>query len=170
MLNKEEGLKAIERLLDGGDASPRRYLAVGYLMQADLDALSPRSTTSPGGWKTSSGGRPGRAGPKFRKVEDGVIESLDKMIKKIEEQQKAAAATTAATFAPNEQVRPRSSRPMGGKGPGEVTKRVSASKSGWGDCLQRSAKSAAAHRPRVSRRTIAHRRTILSPPGHGRRQ
>ena len=29
----------------------------------------------------------GRAGPKVRKVEDGVIESLDKMIKKLEEQQ-----------------------------------------------------------------------------------
>ncbi len=40
----------------------------------------------------------GRAGPKVRKVEKGVIESLDKLIKKLEEeQQKQKAAAPAAT-------------------------------------------------------------------------
>ena len=58
MLNKDEGLKVINQLLDGAEASPRRYVAVAYLMQADLELLGrrTRSITLRGGWKTCSGG------------------------------------------------------------------------------------------------------------------
>ena len=39
MLNKDEGLKVINQLLDGAETSPRRYIAIAYLMQADLNSL-----------------------------------------------------------------------------------------------------------------------------------
>jgi len=73
----------------------------------------------------------GRAGPKVRTVEDGVIESLDKMIKKMEDQQSecsggGGSAIRSSSPAPD-------SRILGGKGPGEVTKKNIGSESGWGD-------------------------------------
>ena len=41
LLNQEQGLKAIDDLLDGAEASPRRYVAVARLMQDDLGQLRP---------------------------------------------------------------------------------------------------------------------------------
>jgi hypothetical protein len=75
----------------------------------------------------------GRAGPKVRKQEDGVIESLDKLIKKLENQQKqqqqqAASSPNMAPSSPAQE-----SRIVEGKGPGEVTKRNVGNKSGWGN-------------------------------------
>ena len=89
MLNKEEGLKVINQLLDGAEASPRRYVAVAYLMQADLNSLEEETLDHIARRMEDVQRRLdlGRAGPKVRKVEDGVIESLDKMIKKIEDEQ-----------------------------------------------------------------------------------
>ena len=74
----------------------------------------------------------GRAGPKVRKEEDGVIQSLDKMIKKLEEQQQECQAGGNANSLRSSNPAP-DSRPMGGKGPGEVTKKDIGSGSGWGD-------------------------------------
>ncbi len=81
----------------------------------------------------------GRAGPKVRGVEDGVIASLDKLIDKLEEQQQAAAAAAAAAAKksgrggamPNAPLP--DSRPMELKGPGEVAKRDIGDGSGWGN-------------------------------------
>ena len=89
MLNKEEGLKVINQLLDGAEASPRRYVAVAYLMQADLNSLEEETLDHIARRMEDVQRRLdlGRAGPKVRKVEDGVIESLDKMIEKIEDEQ-----------------------------------------------------------------------------------
>ena len=39
LLNKESGLKSLDELLAGADASPRRYVALGRLMQDDLKGL-----------------------------------------------------------------------------------------------------------------------------------
>ena len=134
LLDKAPGLEAIEKLLGGAEQSPRRYTAVARLMEEDLKGL-----------KTDTLGHIarrmedierrldlGRAGPKVRKVEDGVIESLDKLIKKLEEQQQQQSGGAggnnirSSSPAPDSQI-------MGGKGRGEVAKRDVGSKSGWGD-------------------------------------
>ena len=73
----------------------------------------------------------GRAGPKTREVEDGVIASLDKLIEEIEKQQQQQAGAAAAAAAPS--MPAQDSRPMEGKGPGEITPRAIGSQSGWGD-------------------------------------
>jgi hypothetical protein len=134
LLNKDEGLQAIDQLLDGADASPRRYVAVARLMQADLGGLEPDTLDHIARRMDDIGRRLdlGRAGPKVRKVEDGVIESLDKLIKKIEEEQQKQQQQ--ASQGQNRSTRPAErSTPMGGAGPGEVVKRNIGAKSGWGN-------------------------------------
>ncbi len=132
LLNKESGLKSIDVLLQGADATPRRYVALAQLMQDDLKGLEVDTLDHIARRMDDVRRRLnlGRAGPKVRKVEKGVIESLDKLIKKKEEeqQQQDSSANSNRSSRPAE-----ASRPMGGKGPGEVTKKNIGSKSGWGD-------------------------------------
>src|SRR5271157_6150693 len=133
MLNKDEGLKVINQLLDGAEASPRRYVAVAYLMQADLNSLEEETLDHIARRMEDVQRRLdlGRAGPKVRKVEDGVIESLDKMIKKIEDEQDKQNQSQPNSL---QSSRPAdASRPAGGNAPGEVTKKDFGHKSGWGD-------------------------------------
>jgi len=73
----------------------------------------------------------GRAGPKVRKVEDGVIESLDKMIKKIEDEQNKQSQGQSNSLQSRSPAK--DSTPMGGKAPGDVAKKDFGHKSGWGD-------------------------------------
>jgi hypothetical protein len=81
----------------------------------------------------------GHAGPKTRSVQDGVIASLDKLIKKIEDQQNQAQAQAQASSGAGgsgqggDSATPMDdSRIAGGKGPGEVRNRDLGSTDGWG--------------------------------------
>jgi hypothetical protein len=134
LLNRESGLKSIDELLQGADTSPRRYIALARLMQEDLKGLQDDTLDHIARRMDDIRRRLelGRAGPKVRKVEDGVIESLDKMIKKLEdEQQQQNAGAAGNNLQP---TKPASdSVPMGGRGPGDVTKKNIGSGSGWGD-------------------------------------
>lgn len=133
LLNKESGLKSLDELLQGSEASPKRYVALARLMQDDLKGLQDDTLDHIARRMEDIRRRLdlGRAGPKVRTVEDGVIESLDKIIKKMEDQQQeqsggAGNAIRSSSPAPD-------SRILGGKGPGEVTKKNIGSESGWGD-------------------------------------
>ena len=111
MLNKDEGLKVVNQLLDGAEFSPRRYVAVAYLMQADLSSLEEETLDHIARRMEDVERRLdlGRAGPKVRKVEDGVVESLDKMIKKIEDAQNSrvrASPIRCSPAAPPKTARP----------------------------------------------------------------
>ena len=132
LLNKESGLKSIDVLLQGADASPRRYVALAQLMQDDLKGLEEDTLDHVVRRMDDIRRRLdlGRAGPKVRTVEKGVIESLDKMIKKLEEeqQQSDSAADSIQSTRPAQE-----SRLAGGRGAGDVTKKNIGSKSGWGD-------------------------------------
>ncbi|MEI8373230.1 MAG: hypothetical protein WCJ35_10410 [Planctomycetota bacterium] len=133
MLNKSEGLKVIGQLLDGAEASPRRYVAVAYLMQADLNSLEEETLDHIARRMEDVQRRLnlGRAGPKVRKVENGVIESLDKMIKKIEDEQSKQNQSQSDSLQSSSPAK--DSTPMGGKAPGDVTKKDIGHKGGWGD-------------------------------------
>ncbi|MGA2030853.1 MAG: hypothetical protein ABSG68_01240 [Thermoguttaceae bacterium] len=132
LLDRQAAQKVLDQLLDGAEACPRRFVALARLMQADLGALEPDTLGHVARQMEDIRRRLdlGRAGPKVRKVEDGVIESLDKMIKKAEEQQQQAGSQSnqiqSSRPAPD-------SRLLGGHGAGEVTKRNIGNKSGWGD-------------------------------------
>ena len=133
MLNKEEGLRVINQLLDGADSSPRRYVAIAYLMQADLSSLEKDTLDEIARHMEDLERRfkLGRAGPKVRKVEDGVIESLDKMIKKIEDEQNKQNQNQSNSLQSSKPAQ--DSTPMLGKAPGDVAKKDIGHKSGWGD-------------------------------------
>jgi len=134
LLNKESGLKSLGELLAGADASPRRYVALARLMEEDLKGLQDDTLDHIARRMDDIRRRLdlGRAGPKVRKEEDGVIKSLDKMIKKLEDQQKESPAGGIANSIRSSNPA-RDSVPAGGKGPGEVTKKDIGSGSGWGD-------------------------------------
>ena len=131
LLNKESGLKSLGELLQGAEQSPRRYVALARLMQDDLSGLETDTLDHIARRMGDIRRRLdlGRAGPKVRQEEDGVIKSLDKLIKKLEEEQEKQQQMS--TLQPSKPAP--ESRPMGGKGPGEVTKKNIGSQSGWGD-------------------------------------
>ncbi len=133
LLDTEAATRALDRLLAGADRSPRRYAAVARLMQADLEGLEPDSLDHIARRMDDVRRRLnlGRAGPKVRKIEDGVIESLDKMIEKLEQQQQQASSMSSGNMQPSKPAE--ESRIAPGKGRGEVTKRDVGSGSGWGD-------------------------------------
>ena len=104
-------------MLDGAETSPRRYVAVARLMQADLEALKPDTLDHIARRMEDIQRRLdlGRAGPKVRKVQDGVIESLDKLIKKLEDEQdkQQQHPATPAICSPSKPAK--DSTPMGGQ-------------------------------------------------------
>ncbi|HEV3137938.1 MAG TPA: hypothetical protein VGZ26_08535 [Pirellulales bacterium] len=135
-LAREPGLQTIARLLERESEIPKRYTSVARLMQADLSVLKDESLDHIARRMDDIRRRLdlGRAGPKVRQVEDGVIASLDKLIEQLEKQQQAMAAAAAAgggTLRPSKPAQ--DSVPMGGKGAGEVTKKPIGNGSGWGE-------------------------------------
>ena len=135
LLDKDAGLKAIAKLVEGEEQSPRRYVVMARLMQQDLEELDEESLDHIARRMDDIRRRLhlGRAGKKVQKVERGVIESLDKLIKKLEQQQQQSSSGSG----PSDNIR--SSRPapdsmiIGGKGKGDVERKRIGSDSGWGD-------------------------------------
>ncbi|MCX7427458.1 MAG: hypothetical protein NTW96_17740 [Planctomycetia bacterium] len=132
LLEKEPGLEAIDRLLTGAEQAPRRYVAVARLMREDLDGLQEETLDHVARRMEDIERRLdlGRADDRVRQVERGVIESLDKMIKELEQQQQqqSGAANNVQSSRPASD-----SQLMGGRGPGEVTKRDVGKTAGWGN-------------------------------------
>lgn len=159
LLQKDRGLKAARALLEKAEESPRRYVALARLIEGDLESLDEDSLDHIARRMSDIQRRLdlGRAGPKVRKIEDGVIESLDKLIKKLEEQQRQQQAGAGGGS-----MRPSSpasdSRIMGGKGPGEVTKKDVGSKAGWGDLPPKQREEAM---QQISREFPAHYRDVI---------
>ena len=136
VLDKEPGAAALTRLLEQADHLPRRYKSMAQLMLADLKGLKDDSLDHIARRMQDVQRRLelGRAGKKVRGVEDGVIESLDKIIDEIEKQQAAAAAAAAAGPGGIRSTAPaQDSHIMGGKGPGNVDQKPLGHESGWGD-------------------------------------
>ena len=132
--------------------SPRRYVALARLMEEDLQGLQDDTLDHIARRMDDIRRRLdlGRAGPKVRKEEDGVIQSLDKMIKKLEEQQKECQGGGNANS-----LRPSKPAPTafpGRERAGRGTKKDIGSGSGWGDLPPKSAK-----RP-------CSRSAVISPP------
>ena len=133
--NKEKGLKVIGSLMDGSDASPRRYIAVATLIQSDLNAFEAETLDHIARRMEDIHRRLdlGRAGPKVKKVEGDVIASLDKMIKKIEEEQDKQQQQQGNSSSSQSNRPAQDSTPATLKGPGEVTKKQFKDHGGWGD-------------------------------------
>jgi len=134
LLNRDAAAEALARLLDAPDLCPRRYVTIARLMDADLKGLKEESLDHIARRMEDIQRRLdlGRAGPKVREIQDGVVKSLDKLIEELESaQQQQQASQGAGNLQPTRPAQ--ESVPMGGKGPGKVAKRDIGRQSGWGD-------------------------------------
>jgi hypothetical protein len=161
LLEPEKGLAAVELLLEGADRGPRRYAEVGRLLKGDLETLKEDSLDHIARRMNDIGRRLklGRAGPDVRKIEDGVIESLDKLIEKVkkqEQQQQQDSSPDSQDMRPSKAAE--DSRSMGGKGPGEVTKKDIGSKANWGDLPPKQRQEAL---QQIGREFPAHYRDVI---------
>jgi hypothetical protein len=139
LLDREAGALAVDRLLEREGELPQRYVAVAKLLKDDFNALQEESLDHISRRMNDIERRLdlGRAGPQVRKIEDGVIESLDKLIKQEEDkqsQQQAAMAAGSGGSLPQGPSNPaQDSMPLQGKGPGQVNKRKIKDGDGWGN-------------------------------------
>lgn len=134
LLDQEQGLSVLKRLQHDVADSPERYLAVATLMQSDLEALEEESLDHISRRMDDIRRRLdlGRAGPKTREVEDGVIASLDKMIEEMEQQQQQQQQQQSGGGSNTPAMPMPDSRIAGGSGPGETKRRDLGDTSGWG--------------------------------------
>lgn len=135
LLSKNDGLKTIRQLLDDVSDSPVRYTAVAALMLDDLSALEDDSLDHISRRMDDIRRRLelGRAGNKVRRVEDGVIASLDKLIDELEKQaqQQQGGGGSSGGMQPSSPMP--DSRIARANGPGEVDRRNIGKSTGWGD-------------------------------------
>jgi hypothetical protein len=160
LLNQAPGLEAIGRLLENADQGPRRYAAIARLMEGELKDLREDSLDHIARRMQDIERRLdlGRAGPKVRSVEDGVVKSLDKLIKEMESQQQQQQSG-AAGGNNIQSARPASdSFPMGGKGHGDVTNRDVGNRTGWGDLPPRQREEAM---QQIGRQFPSHYRDVI---------
>jgi hypothetical protein len=135
LVQPEESRVALARLLEQEDTLPSRYLQLARLIQRDLASLEDESLDHIARRMNDVRRRLGLgyAGDQVQMVEQRVLQSLDKLIKKIESQQQAAAAA-ASSGGSAQSARPmEDSRPAGLKAPGRVDPRDIGHQTGWGD-------------------------------------
>lgn len=113
---------------------PRRYASLVRIMLQDMMALEDSGLDHIARRMEDIRRRLdfGRAGEKVQEVERGVIESLDDIIEKLEEEAKKKKSQS-----PSNTLRPQKpaeeARVMGGTGPGQVDRKNIGTKSGWGN-------------------------------------
>jgi hypothetical protein len=145
LLAKEPGLKAIDALLEQVDGAPKRYVKLAELLRTDLKALEDESLDHIARRMENIERHLGlgRADQKVRDIEDGVIASLDKMIKELEDQQNSSQQPSGGKGGGQqsgraEGIKPggspaEQSTPAGGRGAGEVDPRNLGEGDGWGN-------------------------------------
>ncbi len=160
LMKKDEALATLQRLLQRADDCPRRYRSLARLMQADLKGLADESLDHIARRMDDVRRRMdlGRAGEKTRKIEDGIIESLDKLIKKLEQQQQQQSASGSGGGSNQPSSPAGDSRLMRGRGPGRVVKRGVGAKSGWGNLPAKDREEAL---QQVTREFPAHYREVI---------
>lgn len=160
-LDKARTAKAVGQLFayeaTEGVKVPERYLTVARLMREDVASIKEESLDHIARQMEDIERRLAlsRSGKKVQDVEDAVIQSLDKMIKKIEEQQKQGSGSGDSI----QSTRPANdSNMMGGKGPGNVARKNIGSKDGWGNLPPKEREEAMQE---VGRRFPAHYREVI---------
>lgn len=140
LLEREAALDSFEQLLEREDEIPIRFAKLARLLAADIASVESESLDHVARRFRDVRRRLdlGHAGPQTRKVQDGIIESLDKLIKKAEQQQQQAGGGGGGAGGGGSeqggQLQPMDdSRIAGGRGPGEVRKKDLGTADGWGN-------------------------------------
>jgi len=139
LLEADAAVESLDRLLERSGGIPVRYERLARLMRADIAALEDESLDHIARRMRDVTRRldQGHAGPKTRQVQDGVIESLDKLIAAIEKQQQESqcqSSSGAGGSGRGGEDKPMDdSRLADGKGAGEVARRDLGDTDGWGN-------------------------------------
>jgi hypothetical protein len=125
---------SINQLLEREDDLPMRYQKLADLMRQDLAGLEDESLDHIARRMEDIRRRlaQGRTGEHVQKVESGVLESLDKLIKKAEDQMQQSQSSASAGGQPNGAPM-QDSQIAELKGPGKVEPRDIGRGSGWGN-------------------------------------
>jgi hypothetical protein len=125
---------ALAQLMQRQDSLPSRYQKLADLMRHDLSGLQDDSLDHISRRMTDIRRRlaQGRPGERVQGVEKGVIESLDKLIKKAEEQaQQCQAVANSSQSQPSTPMQDSQIAEL--KGPGKVERRDIGRGTGWGN-------------------------------------
>lgn len=141
LLEREAALESFDRLLERSDELPARYLRLARLLRADIAGVESDSLDHIARRMRDVRRRLdlGRAGPETRRVQRGVLESLDKLIEALEQQQQQQQSQAGAAGAGGGAPGGAAGRPMddsriaGGQGKGEVRNRELGAGDRWGD-------------------------------------
>ncbi|MFO0788517.1 MAG: hypothetical protein U0805_03605 [Pirellulales bacterium] len=126
----------LAQLLQQQEALPTRYQKLADLMQHDLTGLQDESLDHISRRMSDIRRRlaQGRPGERVQVVEKGVIDSLDKMIKKAEDQAQQQAAAAAAKSGQAQAMAPmQDSQNVEGKGPGKIDHKDIGRGANWGN-------------------------------------
>lgn len=160
LLDKENCLPTLSRLLEQENSIPRRYATLARLMQSDLAPLKTDSLDEVARMMENITRRLGfgRAGTRVRKEEDEVIAKLDKMIEELEkqQQQQSGSGTGPGSLQPSSPAS--DSNPLGGSGPGNVDQRATGNASGWGNLPPKQRQEAL---QQISQELPAHFREVI---------
>jgi hypothetical protein len=128
---------AVSQLLERQAELPLRYQKLAALIEQDLEGLKDESLDHIARRMDDVRRRlaKGRSGERVQEVENGVIESLDKLIKEVEDQlqQQQQAMSSSPGGQPSSSPMQDSQLPAGQKAPGKVDRRNVGDSSGWGN-------------------------------------
>jgi hypothetical protein len=134
LLQKAEALANTRRLLEHKEALPQRYVTMAELIRRDLEGLEPETLGEIVRLMRDVERRTNlnRAGKRVLGQEAEVLAKLDRLIERLEEEQKQnTQAVAGKTDGPQKPLD--DSRPVAGKGSGEVTKKHLSTGGNWGD-------------------------------------
>ncbi|RMF41611.1 MAG: hypothetical protein D6753_09315 [Planctomycetota bacterium] len=138
LLQPEACLEDVDLLLQRESELPVRYARLARLIRADLEGYEPESLDEVARLMRDVHRRLdlGRAGQLVREEEQKIVEKLDKLIEQIEQQMQQQQQQQSQSQGADQQSQ---SRPMeesqiaGGSGPGDVDKKDTGQRSGWGN-------------------------------------
>ena len=139
LLNKDDAIDDLTKLLENKDNIPRRFARTAEMMLADIEPVKEDSLDEISRLMSDVSRRLdlGRSNDDVVEREQAIIEKLDKMIKKMEDQQKQQQQqqqAQAQSGGNGGQSRPmQDSQIAGGGGPGDVDRRDLGEREGWGD-------------------------------------
>ena len=137
LLDIEEAAQSVTKLLEREHELPVRYRQLALLLEADITSIKEDSLDHISRRMRDVTRRLelGHAGPGVQAVQNGVIDSLDKLIKKLEEQKKQQTSGGAGSAGGSmSDGRPmEDSQLAGGKGRGEVKQRELGDTEDWGN-------------------------------------
>lgn len=135
LVQPDEADVALGQLLQREDGLPRRYQQLADLMRQDLATLEDESLDHIARRMEDIRRRldQGRSGERVQGIENDVIDSLDKLIKKVEDQMQQRSQGAAAAGGQQSSTPMQDSQIAELKAPGEVERRDLGRGTGWGN-------------------------------------